>query len=186
VTSRDSILAAAMRCLNADPRASMADLATAAGVGRATLHRHFSSRDDLLQELGTRSLDQWEQSMRDAGAPDAVASGDPARIEACLRDLIGRYLDDHDTFGFALTDPYCTSAPDLSERTEQLALRESELLAAGQRAGLLRSDLPARFLSSAIYGLLVGARDALRSGRIARRDLEQYVVVTFLEGVRAR
>ena len=57
MATRDEVLAAAQRHLNVDPRASMAVLAAAAGVGRATLHRHFASRDDLLHELGTRELD---------------------------------------------------------------------------------------------------------------------------------
>lgn len=186
MNSRDAILAAAVRRLNTDPRASMADLAAAANVGRATLHRYFSTRDELLHELGTRSMDRWEQSMVAAGLDEAVASGDATRIEACVRDLLSRYLADYDEFGFALTDPYLQAAPDLVARTEILADRETVLLAAGQKAGLLRPDVPAAWLSSAVYGLLVGARDAINVGRVARRDLDAYVITTFLEGTRAR
>lgn len=186
MASRDSILAAAQRCLNTDARASMTDLAAAAGIGRATLHRHFSTRDELLHELGTRSLNRWEESMDAVDVDGAIASGDPGRIETCLRDMLKRYLADYDEFGFALTDPYVRSAPDLLERTERLAERETALLAAGQTAGLLRSDLAARWLSSAVYGILVAARDAVTVGRIARQDLDEYVVVTFLEGTRTR
>ncbi len=186
MNSRDAILAAAVRRLNTDPRASMADLAAAAGVGRATLHRYFSTRDELLHELGTRSMDRWEQSMLAAGLDEAVGSGDPAQIEACIRDVLSRYLADYDEFGFALTDPYLRSAPDLVARTEILADRETVLLAAGQRAGLLRSDVPATWLSSAVYGLLVAARDAIDLGKVARRDLDHYLITTFLEGARAR
>jgi AcrR family transcriptional regulator len=186
MNSRDSILAAAVRRLNTDPRASMADLAAAAGVGRATLHRYFSTRDELLHELGTRSHNRWEQSMTEAGIEEAIGSGDAGRIEACLRDLLRRYLADHDEFGFALTDPYLNSAPDLVERGAQLAEREIGLLAAAQKAGLLRSEVSAAWLTSAVYGLLVGSRDAIASGRVARRDLDSYVITTFLEGARAR
>jgi AcrR family transcriptional regulator len=186
VNSRDSILAAAVRRLNADPRASMADLSTAAGVGRATLHRYFSTRDELLHELGTRSLNRWERSMDDAGVDEAAGSGDPARIEACIREVLSRYLGDYDEFGFALTDPYLQSAPDLVARIEALAERETALLAAGQKAGLLRPDVPAPWLSSAVYGLLVAARDAITVGRVARRDLDAYVITTFLDGARTR
>ena len=186
MNSRDAILAAAVRRLNTDPRASMADLAAAASVGRATLHRYFSTRDELLHELGTRSMDRWEQSMDEAGVDQASGSGEAARIEACIRDVLSRYLADYDEFGFALTDPYLRAAPDLVARTEALADRETMLLAAGQKAGLLRSDVPAPWLSSAVYGLLVGARDAITGGRVPRRDLDLYVITTFLEGARAR
>ncbi len=83
MNSRDAILAASQRRLNVDPRASMTDLATSAGVGRATLHRHFSTRDELLHELGTRNLNRWQNTMERAGVDDVIASGDAARISAC-------------------------------------------------------------------------------------------------------
>ena len=185
MATRDEILASAQRHLNVDPRASMAVLAAAAGVGRATLHRHFASRDELLHELGTRSLDRWEQSMDAASTVEVAESGDAARIDACLRDLLGRYLADSDDFGFALTDSYLTSAPDLVRRSDQLAEREVQLLAAAQSAGVLRDDVPARWLTHAVYGLLVAARESVREGDVARRDLDALVLTTFLKGVSA-
>ncbi|GAA3627184.1 TetR/AcrR family transcriptional regulator [Kineosporia mesophila] len=186
MNSRDAILAASQRRLNVDPRASMAELATSAGVGRATLHRHFSTREELLHVLGIRSLDRWEQSMEQADAPGAIASGETARIEACIRDLFHRYITDYEEFGLALTDPYLCTAPELVERTEILAERETELLAAGQKAGVLRADLPARWLSTALYGLLVAAREASTTGRVARAELDEYVISTFFDGTRAK
>ena len=186
MATRDEILAAAQRHLNVDPRASMAVLAAAAGVGSATLHRHFASRDELLHELGTRSLDRWEASLDGADADGAAASGEAARIDACLRDLMGRYLADSDDFGFALTDSYLTTAADLLARSDRLAEREVELLRAGQAAGVLRSDVPARWLGHAVYGLLVAAREAVREGDVARRDLDETVLSTFLLGAGAQ
>lgn len=185
MATRDEVLAAAQRHLNVDPRASMAVLAAAAGVGRATLHRHFASRDALLHELGTRSLDRWEQSLDAADAEGAAASGTAATIEACVRDLFARYLADSDEFGFALTDSYLTSAPDLRARSDRLAERERDLLAAGQAAGVLRDDVPPRWLGHAVYGLLVAAREAVREGDVARRELDELVLSTFLKGASA-
>ncbi len=186
MATRDEILASAQRHLNVDPRASMAVIASAAGVGRATLHRHFASRDDLLHELGTRSLDRWESSLDAADVGGAAAAGDPEQIAACLRDLLARFLDDSDDFGFALTDSYLTSADDLLARSDELVEREVELYAAAQAAGVLRGDVPARWLSHAVYGLLVAAREAVRSGDVARRDLDAMVLSTFFDGGGAR
>ncbi|WP_370247978.1 TetR family transcriptional regulator [Nocardioides sp.] len=186
MATREDILAAAQRHLNVDPRASMAVLAAAAGVGRATLHRHFASREDLLHELGTRSLDRWEASLDAAGADECAASGDPDRLRGCLHDLMSRYLLDADDFGFALTDGYLTSAADLIARSDRLFDREVALWAAAQAAGVLRADVPARWLGHAVYGVLVAAREALREGDVARRDLDAMVLSTFLEGGAAR
>lgn len=186
MATRAEILAAATRHLNLDPRASMAVLATAAGVGRATLHRHFASREELLHELGTRSLDRWEASLESADAAGAAASGDPERILACLRDLLAHFLADSDDYGFALTDGYLTSADDLLARSDRLFEREVELYAAAQGAGVLRADVPARWLGHAVYGLLVAAREAVRDGDVARRDLDALVLSQLLDGGAAR
>ncbi|MCR1782167.1 TetR/AcrR family transcriptional regulator [Nocardioides carbamazepini] len=182
MTTRDTVLAAAQRLLATDPTASMAQIATAAGVGRATVHRHFASREDLLHEIGRRSLDRWAESMAEAGLAEAVASADPERIRACLDDVIGRFVVDADEHGIALTDPTVVNAPALRERADELFTQEITLYAAAQAAGLLRSDVPARWLGHTVYGLLVAIRDALLAGDIAPRDAQALVRSTFLEG----
>lgn len=185
MTTRDQVLAAATRHLNIDPGASMAVLAAAAGVGRATLHRHFASREALLHELGTRSHDRWQQSMTEAGVDEAARSGDAEQIRAALAELLGRYLADSDDYGFALTDSYLCAAPDLTERSDALLAREVTLYAAAQAAGVLRDDVPPRWLGHAVYGLLIAAREALIQGDVPRRDLDAMVLSTFLDGGRA-
>lgn len=179
---RNEILAAAQRHLNADPTASMADVAAAAGVGRATLHRHFARREDLLTEIGARSLDRWEQRLDEAAVEEVAAEGDPARLRTTLETLLVQFTDDSDDFGFALTDHFMTVEPGLAARAEALRQREVVLYAAGQRAGVLRDDVSAAWLSAAGYGLLVAARDALRLGEVPRRGLGSLVASFFLQG----
>ena len=53
-----AILEAAARLLAEDGDASMADLAGAAGVGRATLYRYYPSREALLAALTAEALDE--------------------------------------------------------------------------------------------------------------------------------
>ncbi|TPV95095.1 MAG: TetR/AcrR family transcriptional regulator [Myxococcales bacterium FL481] len=54
--TREAILDSAAAVLAANPRASLSDIATAASIGRATLHRHFSSRNDLVITLARASI----------------------------------------------------------------------------------------------------------------------------------
>jgi AcrR family transcriptional regulator len=183
VADRTDVLGAAQRALNTDPAASMAAVAEAAGISRATLHRHFDSRDALLVELGTRSLDQWEQRLDDVDVEALAAGGDATAIRSALETLVLGYVDDADSYGFALTDHVILANADLEARTQVLADREAVLFAAAQKAGVLRTDLPVRWFGHAIYGLLVAAREAVRIGDVGRRDAAQLVLSSLLQGV---
>ena len=185
MANRDDVLGAAQRMLNADPAASMAGIAEAVGISRATMHRHFESREALLVELGTRSLDQWERRLDDAAVEEVAATGDRAALRAVLETLVLGYVDDADDHGFALTDHVILANAALVERTQQLADRESVLFAAAQEAGVLRADLPLRWFGHTIYGQLVAGREAVRLGDIARRDVAHLVLSTLLTGVTA-
>jgi TetR/AcrR family transcriptional regulator, mexCD-oprJ operon repressor len=46
--------------------ASMADVAAAAGVGRATLYRYFDSREDLMRALALAAIDDLDGRLRGA------------------------------------------------------------------------------------------------------------------------
>ena len=95
------------------------------------------------------------------------------------------YVEDAHDFGFALTDHVILADASSRERTEHLIAREAALWAAGQRAGVLRDDVPPRWICHAVYGLLVAGREASRLGDVAPRDLAGLVLSTFLKGVDA-
>lgn len=184
--NRDEVLDGALVQVNADPTSSMADIAAAIGISRATLNRHFASREALLRELGLRSLDRWEQSLDASGMDAAGRSGDPDAIRAALTAMVHAFVADIHEYGFTLTDHVIAVMPDLVERTEALIDREVAFYAAAQTAGVLRRDLPARWIDSLMLGILVAARESLRRGDVARREMPAIAVTTLLEGAGAR
>jgi serine phosphatase RsbU (regulator of sigma subunit) len=52
--NRERVLAAAGKLLEQSPGASLGEIATAAGVSRSTIYRHFADRDGLIKEIGER------------------------------------------------------------------------------------------------------------------------------------
>lgn len=180
---RDDLLDSALRTLNQTPTASMAMVAREAGISRATLNRQCASRDALLRELGERGVDRWEASLDASGVDKVVAAGDSAdALRTAFESLIRRYVQDVDIFGFTLTETRLEAFPDLADRVTELERREQAWYAAAQQAGVLRSDVTPQWISWSLFGLLVGTRDGLRFGDLARRGLEDIVVSTFFAG----
>ena len=80
-----TILEAAFEVLSDRPTATLADIAQAAGVGRATLHRYFSGRDDLIRAMALVAADELEAAV-DAAVTDAESDTEALRL--CLEAMI--------------------------------------------------------------------------------------------------
>jgi AcrR family transcriptional regulator len=186
VMSREQIMTAAIQHLNKDPIASMAQLAEAVGISRATLHRQFSSREELMLALGIRAHEQWQRVQEAAGIAEATGSADPQVLDKAMNALLTGLIDVADEYGFGLTDYAMAVHPELLRRADELEESEIAFYAAAQRAGLLRGDLPARWVSNTVYGLLVAVRESLRRGDVARRDVPRLLLGTFLHGTASR
>lgn len=179
----DRLVAAALATLNADPSASMAQIAAAAGVGRATLHRHFATREDLVREIGERGIARWEASLHASGAPALGEDADAATHRAALEDLVERYVQDADDFGFALTNPEIERHPDFRERCLALIEIEVRVFTAAQRAGVLRDDVPAEWIDHVLFGLMRSGLDARHYGNVAPRRIPGLVADSFFAAV---
>ncbi|GAA3655485.1 TetR/AcrR family transcriptional regulator [Nonomuraea antimicrobica] len=184
--TRDQLMKAAIHHLNENPSASMAQLAEAVGISRATLHRHFTSRDELMLALGHRAHEQWEQAQVSSGLAEATASDDPEVVGRALHTLLDRLTEVADEYGFGLTDYAMVVHPELKRRSDELEEREIAFYATAQRVGVLRADLSARWVSCTVYGLLVAVRESLRRGDVARREAPRLVLATFLNGTAPR
>lgn len=90
------ILEAAHRVLAGDPGASMEQVAVAAGLGRATVHRHFPSRQSLLAAL----VDDLNSRYRSAFEQARVMSGPP---------LVGLYRLTEMAFELKVSHPFVIS-----------------------------------------------------------------------------
>ena len=140
--NRDKILRAAQAVFTESSEASTSRVAAAAGVGQATLYRHFATREDLLVAVYETDLDELL-----ALAPTLLADQPPV---VALRSWLDRLA------GFGRIKRGVLAAVE-SSREEGLSGRYRErteaalatLLAGGQASGELRSDVDAADLLAA-------------------------------------
>ena len=81
-----AILAMATQVLVQQPDATMAEIAAASGVGRATVYRHFPTRDVLMEALAADALQVLASRIEDASRDDTTVP------EAILR-LVRTFLE---------------------------------------------------------------------------------------------
>ncbi|WP_205879211.1 TetR/AcrR family transcriptional regulator [Mycolicibacterium obuense] len=176
MSTREDLLRAAADYLGRRPNATQDEIASAVGVSRATLHRHFSGRAALmaaLEELAIREMSEVLAAVRlhEGPADDALRR----LVMAC--EPIAPYL--------ALL--YSQSQDDVTaciEVWDEVDGAISELFLRGQRDGLFRPDLPAAWLTEPFYSLVAATDWSIRAGRVAARDGTRLIIDLLLNGVR--
>jgi AcrR family transcriptional regulator len=156
-----AIIEAARRTLAEQPGASMQEIAQAAGLHRATIHRHFASRDDLIAALRERSLDEVSAGLEAARLDDGPARAALGRATVALFEVSERYRVARFT---ALLGPATLSHQD------RIRSSVAKVIERGQRDEGLRADLSADVLTAAWGGLIVGFLPDLYRGSL---DVEQ-------------
>jgi len=165
--SRAKILDAAHRRPITELRLN--DLARAAGVGVATVYRHFPTVTALVEAL---TIDALEQLVVEARA--AAAEPDPARAFAQLvRTTATRQLEHQGLQAVLLSDEISSTARHL--RTELFDLAQATL-ANAIAAGAVRPDLSL----DQVQRLVCGVEHAVRLGDGGDRDQLLDVVVSGL------
>ncbi len=64
IQSEEAIIEAGIRMLLINPSAGMSDIAEAAGIGRATLYRHFETREALIRALALRCYEEIDAALK--------------------------------------------------------------------------------------------------------------------------
>jgi TetR/AcrR family transcriptional repressor of mexCD-oprJ operon len=154
--------------------ASMADVANAAGVARATVYRYFPRRETLLDRLA--ELAAAEASKRLASARIAEVAPEEAVIRA-VRAL----AEVGDAFLVLARDRV---RPNRTRFDDAVAGSLRQLFARGQAAGAFRADVSASWLVEALIALVASAFAAAPS--VGREDTIAAITSLFLNGARSR
>jgi len=155
------------------PRASMGQLAAMAGVSRATLSRHFPSRDDMMLAMAETGISSAEAALSRARPHE----GPP---EQALRRLIEELLPIAELYAFI--DQQMHSDAAVEARVQPLQASLITLFQHWQETGVLRVDLTAPWMVESMSALLCSAATMIRTGRLARQDAAQSVFELLWKG----
>ena len=175
--ARPSLLDVAAEVLVADPAASLAEVAAAAGIGRTTLHKQYATRDDLLCAVGHRAIDLWEQAISQVTGADDADGGLRATITAMIP--IGPQL------AFLWRTPAYDHITELDQRWKAAEARSLAVLKRAQDRGLLTASVPDWWLLQTFYSIIYVAAESVDAGKLAPLDAPGLALRTFLHGVGA-
>ncbi|MGH3821924.1 MAG: TetR/AcrR family transcriptional regulator [Pseudonocardiaceae bacterium] len=172
-----AVLETATRVLLADPAASLADVARAAGISRTSLYTLYPTRAALLVALAHEAMDlvdqAYAQAELDAGEPVAVV----------LRRLVELVMPFGPRMEFLLRERSLDIEPDVVARYQALDQPLIDLIMRAQVSGALNPALPAWWVAAALWGTVYSAWEAVADGRLARRDAPELVLTTVLHGL---
>lgn len=173
--SRDRVVEAALALLLSGPPPSMEAVAEAAGVGRVTVFRHFSTRHELfaaaLASAVSDAADALEQARLDEGPVEAALQ----RAARTLVDVSARYG--------ILTAHVPVGGPELDERIDEMLTPVVAMMERGQADGTFRIDLTATWMADVLVDLAHSAQARHRTGR---GDPAEIVLTTICGGLARR
>jgi AcrR family transcriptional regulator len=172
--ARRSLLDVAAEVLVADPSASLAQVAEAAGIGRTTLHKQYATREDLLRAVGHRVIDLWEQVAETASADDPDG-GLRAAVEAMIP--IGPQL------AFLWRTPSFDHDQDMETRWNAFTQQTLAILKRAQDRGVISAAVPDWWLLSTFHSVIYIASERVQLGHLARLDAPGLALSTLLHGI---
>ncbi|WP_432891668.1 TetR/AcrR family transcriptional regulator [Kribbella sp. CA-245084] len=156
-------------------RLSLDQIAARAGVGVATLYRHFPTREALLEAVYHQDLTR----LCDA-APGLAAEGS---ADERLLTWMHRYLDFVDSkraMGVSLRSMVASGAVTQSDTRARLTEAAAYFLSAGTKDGVLRADVPPEDVVAAMAGAVIAADPQ------QQREQTQRLLKLLVDGLRVR
>ena len=153
-------------------QASMADVATAAGVARATVYRYFPNREALFEALAGLAFEEAGQRLQSGRLQEVPV---PDAFERAVRSLV------------AVGDSFVVVArerarPDPAEFERRIASPLRELIDRAQSLGQVRDDLPASWLMESLIGIVVSGLQT--QPPLGAEDTVAGITSLFLDGAR--
>jgi AcrR family transcriptional regulator len=172
--NRDGLLAAATRAFaSSDAEPSMRAIAREAGVGIATLYRHFPTRESLVDAV---YHDQVERLT--VGARELLELFAPAEAMRRWMDLFGDWLMTKHGMINTLLAMIESGEIALAQTRAELLDVITSILEAGRAAGDLRPDVTAEDIAASLLGIFTVA------GKPGQRAQADRLLNLLMDGLR--
>jgi len=158
---------------------TMEDVCRCAGVGKGTIYRYFSDKDDLFIRTAVRGIDELVSQLKShAGEKRPFES---RLLDACRsvcsflksRRLILHMMQSQNSHK---RSAFCAG---WSQYRKSIVSALADVLSAGSAEGMIRKDVPSNVLSNLLLGLLrTTARDLTDAAETFRRT--EFVIEFFL------
>ena len=154
-----------------NPRRTTKELAEAIGISKATFHRCYGTRENLMNILIEKSNEYLENIIKVSEAPyDDFKEG--------VRALINAYYDNKEYLIFICGTQICDKD---SECTKYYKAIDSFFLR-GQKEGFFKIDISIHALTEIFISNIFSMIDAERRGRIATNNILDVIENMFLYG----
>ena len=175
IPNRNALIEAGFVVFARNASASLAEVAAEAGVGRATLHRHFAARKDLISALATRAEEELDAAVENA-LEGATSHADALqRIMVAIVPLANRQLflsNDPDAYG-----------PEIAEAQAKSDAELREAIDAAKREGSLSSEMHTVWIAQVFEGLVYAAWTAVDRQDLTPNQATDLAWRSFVNGV---
>lgn len=170
--TRKAILDAAMLVLADHPTAALSDIATAAGVGRSTVHRYYPERSDLLCALA-RHVHELSTA--------AIERADPTHgpADAALRRVVESQLDLGPIVLYVYSEPTILADAELAA---YLDTGDEAIVEVLNRASAERPEYPPGWARRVFWALLLAGYEAAKQDGTPRHQIVDAIMTSLTAG----
>lgn len=173
--ARNAIIEAAFLVYADRPTASLGDVAERAGVGRATLHRYFPGRADLIKALALTAMAELDEAAATQTA-DAQGYGDGFRLAMhAIVPLANRQ--------WFLAHEGVEADPDVAAAYQESRNQLHADVEAAKAEGFFAADIPTAWIVTVFENLIYAAWSQVRAGEATPKQAAELAWRTLSSGV---
>lgn len=174
--TQDAIIEAAFELFAEQPTASLGDVAAHAGVGRATLHRYFAGRPELMRALAKIAMEELDHAVNEAVShAESYEEGFHLALHAMVPLANRQWFLAHEGADAdeEIAAAYRASRDELCTDVEE-----------AKKEGFFDSSVPTIWIVETYESLTYAAWSLVRSGEATPRQAADLAWRTFCHGLK--